>query len=837
MEEEIESESKSDSRASSSILSAEQSQTVAFVDGDAGLSLPAPPIDSTMANVDGTRDIQLGSFLSRPTLVDTISWTTSDLTGVKLTTNPWSDFLSNAVIKRKLDNYAFLRGKLHLKFLLNGTPFQYGLMRTCYAPLEGIAGNRIRTNPTSALPLLVPYSQQPGVWLHPQDNAGGEMDLPFFYHKNWLDITSSTDVTNMGTLRYVIYAPLRVASSGGTTTVTVQTYAWMTDVELMASTSKLSLQGDEYVEGAISGPATAVARFAGNFSKIPGIGKFARATEIGASAVAGIARLFGYTNAPVIAEVHGFHPMNAPMLASAHISVPAQKLTLDPKQELSIDPSMHGLGDEDELAIQNIVSRESFVGSTTWATTDAIDLQLFNMRINPFMGANISLTNTSSVEVARRMYLTPLAYVSGLFDNWRGSIILHLKVVCSKFHKGRLKISYDPLNDISSTSPGENSVYTHILDIGEQNDLEIEIPYHQATSWLQIDHGALDNWTPGNANAPRLGYDNGLLTIRTLTNLVAPTASSIYLLLSVKAGPDFEFANPRENVIGNNVITHFDVQGAEEIDQVPSRWVVGDKSQPDPNRYGMNFGEEICSLRNILHRASTRDTVWCPDMTASSVNFFRKTYRIMPNVPGYDASAPTTANKILAASGTAPFSYLAMHPMNWISSMFVGYRGSGTFTVTPSWESPLQDFRVYRTVDDIGFNSARSIVKLEGSYSVTSTLSVRSQHMLESQEARNGLSGMAITATQTNGSLQFNLPDNKKYNFSIVSNGASIAGLTDDGTRNQAASLQFFVKTTATSDLKLLTLQTEECAGPDFTCLFFLCTPTVDIMLVNPTAP
>ena len=140
----------------------------------------------------------------------------------------------------------------------------------------------MRANPISDQGLLIPFSQQPGYFMTPAANAGGEMTCPFILHKNWLDITNATEVQNMATVRLVMYYPLSLAVTGGTTAVTLQTYAWITDLELMASTSKLSLQGDECVEGPISGPATAVANVASQLTTVPIIGRFARATQIGA---------------------------------------------------------------------------------------------------------------------------------------------------------------------------------------------------------------------------------------------------------------------------------------------------------------------------------------------------------------------------------------------------------------------------------------------------------------------------------------------------------------------------------------------------------------------------
>lgn len=818
-----------------------ESGTVEFLDNANGDSYIGSINTNSVANVDGTSDISLGDFLARPTLINTTTWTTADLIGTKTTITPWYNFLNNTAIKNKIQNYAFLRGKLRLKIVLNGTPFQYGAMRACYAPLIGWQTSKIRTNPVSALPLAIPYSQQPGVWLYPQANAGAEMTLPFFLHKNWMDITTRVQVESMGTLVYFIYSPLEVAVSSGTTVVTVNTYAWMEDVELMGSSNSLVLQADEYNEGPISKPATALASVAESLTKVPIIGRFARATQIGATAVASMARLFGYTNVPVISDVQAFQPQNAPMLASAHIGIPAQKLTLDPKQELSIDPSVHGAGNVDELALSYILKKESYFGSTSWSTADIPQTQVFNMRISPSLWGQVDIQNGVPATVAKRVYHTPLSYVGGMFKHWRGGMILRMKVVCTKFHKGRLKISYDPRNDISTNNPEENVVYTQIVDIGEQDDVEFLIPYHQDTAWLKHSQVIQDNWTPGNVGlTPRLGVDNGTLTVRVLNELNAPITSAVRILFFIKGANDFEYANPNEHIGPDDTYqfpSFFAVQAEDHTEMLSKQLVFGKVTPPDKDRYGLNYGESITSLRNILHRSVVSDVVNITIAENGTYAYRNKAYKIMPYAPGFISTFPTNANKIITA-GTQGYAYNTMTHMCYIASMYLGYRGGATYTVTPGIDSygELSDFRVYRmTRRPPNYTTSRYIDPGAGITLATATTSSLAAYLGQQNSPQNGLSGMAITATNTNGSIVFNIPDYKFYNFSLADPSNYFLGSPNDDTDNQGAMLRFIVKAPLTANKTgEMTLQSEVAAGPDFTCLFFLCCPTLDYALTVP---
>jgi hypothetical protein len=458
---------------------------VSFVDNAAGDAYIAEHAPNPIATADGTPDLSLGKFLARPTEIDSFTWTTSNPIGVARSIQPWDLFLNNALIKRKIDNYPFLRGRLHVKVVINATPFQFGCMRVCYSPLLGYVSDKIRTNPTTDLPLRIPYSQQPGAYISPQSNRGVELELPFFFHENWLNITQRLNVQDFGTLRYVIFAPLDVASASGPTNVTVRTLAWMTDVELMGSTASLALQGDEYGNGPVSRPATVIAGIASQLTNVPILGKFAKATQIGASAVSTIASLFGYTNVPNINNVEPVYVMTTPHLASAEISTPVQKLTLDPKQELSLDTSYLGGSLKDELALTHLLQKESFFADADWTSGALVGTTLFNTRITPSLRDIVQLS-IASTPVGLRSYDTIMSYNSNLFKHWRGTIKIRMKVVCTKFHKGRLKISYDPVSDISVTEPGTNAVYTHIFDFGDPAVVILEIPYPHGLAWLDV---------------------------------------------------------------------------------------------------------------------------------------------------------------------------------------------------------------------------------------------------------------------------------------------------------------------------------------------------------------
>jgi hypothetical protein len=820
------------------------SQTVTFTDNEGGALYEAPTSENVVALVDNTDDIALGTFLSRPTSLLTISWSTATPIGVLTSLRPWQVFLNNTVIKRKIENYAFMRAKMRIKVLVNGTPFQYGTLRVAYQPMYGFVADKVRASAGTSLPELVPYSQMPGFYIYPQANAGGEMELPFFLHKNWLDITSNSEVLNFGRLVLTVYSPLKVANTGASAAVTVRVYGWLTDVHLMGSTTKLTLQSaDEYGNGPISKPASALASMASLMTKVPLIGRYARATEIGASAVSKIAAMFGFTNIPVIADVHAYNPMNGPMLASSHIGVPFQKLTLDPKQELSIDPTPHGIGNMDELSLTYLKTKESYFFQVPWSTTDVTGTQLFNTRINPWLITQTDITNFAAATVGKRVYHIPLSYIGALFKNWRGDIIIRIKIVCTKYHKGRLKISYDPIGDISVVDAPENTVYTEILDIGETDDIELRIPYHQDAAWLDINNDIQNNYSAGAALAPRRGIDNGMLTVRVLTALTAPISSTVDLLFFAKGADNFEYANIEEFVGSENtqytVPSFFALQAEDKTNVVSTSVTMGQPTLTLPERYGLNFGEATHSLRDVLHRSVVSDTVNAANVTAGAVIVMRKRYARMPYSPGFSGGwTATNASNIVAGAGTSGYTFNNMHPMPYVAGMFLGYRGGTNYTVTPSTDGYgfLDDVRVNRITSNFGLTTNTPYIDFSSVMPAGSSVSTRALYYGRGQFIRDGTSGMAITSNRTNASVQFMIPDYNRFNFSLVTPIFYGVGNPDDGTVNQGAMLSYTVKNPIASDATngSISVMSAAAAAPDFTCLYFLCCPTLDFQLAAP---
>ena len=142
----------------------------------------------------------LANYLSRPVNISTFTWTQTPMANYAGSFLPWHAYISDSKVYRKVQNYSRFHGKLHLKFVMNASPFFYGAIRVIYEPRR-----QFLDHGTSTLE-LVPASQTPGLWLTPQDMSSAEMVLPFLNENNWINPNSVSSLQDMGRICFYVYS-------------------------------------------------------------------------------------------------------------------------------------------------------------------------------------------------------------------------------------------------------------------------------------------------------------------------------------------------------------------------------------------------------------------------------------------------------------------------------------------------------------------------------------------------------------------------------------------------------------------------------------------------------
>ena len=789
--------------------------SVQYIDNAPQDILTFAPVSDTSYRVDEQEQLELSTFLERPIQAHSFSWLTGGL--AQSTIKPWELFFDNPAVKNKIANFAFVSCNLHVEIKVNSTPFNYGSLRFAYHPLPKFSPNTLSISTSLD---LVCKSQRPGVWISPEENSGGTMILPFFYHKNFLSLNSRTELQDMGEIDILEYVQLRSASGVATSPVSVQIFIHATNVILTGGTVAGVLQSDEgeYDVDPISKPASAVANVANYFTSVPIIGPYAKATEIGASAVSKVAKLFGYTDPPVISHVQPYRSMVFGGLASAEISEPKDKFSLDPKAELTIDPRTTGLEGDDELAIASIVQRPSFLTTFNWANDDLVDQLLFNTLVIP------DLREITEETAGAVICYTPVAHIAQLFNNWRGDMIFTFRFVCSTYHKGRVRITWDPIGDIVTNSDTMNTNFTKIIDLSTDREIKLRVPYMQPKIWQQTtavrDPSRLKVWQTENFS-DLSGFNenigNGTLTVRVLTQLSAPAASApIECMVFVNGAENLEFANPIDL---NRRYSHFAFQADEGVvDNVD----VGETGKCDPNKYLVTYGESISSIRTLLRRSVLADTVPMePLATGNNSDYVVVQYRMnkYPVPPGLN---PNGESQITETSfPTTIYSFTKMTPWNWMQSCFVGCRGSmqWRFNVNANGSSPVESIKLVRTLDTLSANNRLT------SFSTLNNETYSYYFDFFNRHQNCGMSGISLTNQRTQTSVTTELNMFNQNRFVSSSNFNTTIGLAEDNSDRETYSLLLTFANNGRNDIAGTVIERYVSIGTDFNFFFYLNAP------------
>jgi hypothetical protein len=630
--------------------------------------------------------VSLQQFFERPVLITDVNWAQG---GAALFAffRPWELFFQNKRVINRISNYKLLQAKLHVKAILNGTPFNFGSAIMSWAPLYPDFDDLTRDRGAISSDSIA-ASNRPHVYLDPANNSGGTITCPFVWHENALDVVGA-DWTKMGQMTIRELYPLKHAT-GTVNNVTISIYAWATEVKLAAPTqytpSSISPQSDEYSKPAVSTAATALSVWSKGLSNAPIIGPYMRATSMASGAVSAIASLFGYCK-PVELEFELLRQRTTGPMATTNSKDDSHKLTVDAKQELTIDPRAFGLANEDELEISYIAGRESWLDTFDWSMGNAPEACLWGAVVDPWMVRQ---------ETGGELHMTAMAFASLPFTWWRGSIIYRFQVICSKFHRGRLRVVYDP-ESLGFFLPGSiaeyNTAFNTIIDISETTDFEIKVGWAMPTSYREHappDTPQDDLFLPGGLisyNSLSNSWGNGTIAVYVVNDLVGPDTTidnDIGINVFVKAGPDFELAGPTSAYINRMA---FRPQSEElAMHNLPSTAPLSaplvDSYVADSNLTGpanlIHFGESVRSFRPLLKRYNMHEYNMANLMNvavASSVITRQFDRPAMPfeRGPAVQSDASSTVPLL---TGAIRYAYAYMTLLKYISSAFVGWRGS-----------------------------------------------------------------------------------------------------------------------------------------------------------------
>lgn len=819
----------------------EQHQTVEFVDQNPSFECVInSEIDNTRSNTYDA-NVEFGNFFERPILINTVQWQTGFVPDVVF--NPWELWANNPRVSNRLNNYSLFKGKLKVKVVINGNQFYWGRALLSYLPRHNTSNFTTENTWLDKLPA----SQRPHIWIDPSTSQGGSMTLPFFWESDAVDLTSATEIGDLGQLWLLGINPLFHPTASDP--ITISFFAWMEDIELTAPTqvnagtlspqSGLLLQSGEETcntsDGPISKPLSTVAKAAAVMKKIPSISPYAATAEAAATTLGKMASLFGYSRPRQIGAPQPRKIMNVGNTAATDIEDNSTTLALTAKHAVSIDPRTTGLSGADELTINHIAGKESLFASPNWTKSMAQNTILFSCPVTPQLWRIDSRLLPPSADGWAH---TPMSYAVLPFTYWRATLKFRFQVVASGYHKGRLLIVHDPVT--GATTPETNVVRSRIVDIAEERDFTVKVGWAQKKSYLQVRDPVLaDPFSSGGTPyAASSVYHNGAITVYVLNELVSSGADTNPVTINViVSAEDVEVGAPAESKIDEITFLPLPAQprtlspqaGVISSDENSAPMQNVPEDPPEIAMFGsptaedklasIYMGERVASFRALIKRYCYQDTVgYATNAGPSTVFRLRHSRSPRPIFRGYTSQGINT-DPVL---GT-PVNAVATSILAYAMAPFAGWKGNLRYKFVPCQNTIRRPGRV---VLSRGSTSSGYTTDDSGVYQLTPD----NLQFLGTKDCA-GWAGALVTTTENSNVLEFEQPWYADSRFSQVVMSATKTGSNNGFNLNATT---FFDDGQPTESPDFIGFDAWIAAGDEFNLFFFSGIPSMWTFEINP---
>jgi len=537
--------------------------------------------------------------------------------------------------------------------------------------------------------------------------------------------------------------PLEVASTTGSGSVNITVMAWATDVELViptnetvsASKKKKKRQGvsfprelkdsvigtanktyanlqqvevppDEKKDGVVSSISTVAAKVAGQLEDVPFIGDYAKMGKGIANGVTKAARFFGLSRPPIMTDSQYYKSAPFANTATTDGAETVSRLTFDPKQQITLNPSTVAMEQEDELAIKMFTEKETLISTFLWEAADAVDSEIFWANVTPNVG-----DYTPGSSLGKRYQMSSIDFASRPFKYWTGSLKYRFQFICSKYQTGRVRITYEPDGDAGSSS-NFNTVYSQVIDLTEGTDVEFIVPWAQTVPYKEVMDIYVNNVFQPPSSIPVYfrEFYNGIVYVQVLNELKSPDSTKpIYCNVYLSAGEDFALACPSSSLFepttnvpspfadpaavaanaasegntaevaskGENVAASGIVRGNDNVADRRTELFGSTLTTEEQAQKTMVFmGEEVTSFRPLIKR-------YCLSSVRTTDSDTNPDNAILHNVYGtFHTPYPGAVSNASMATCQADINNFEVNAhihwtfVNWLALGFLGARGS-----------------------------------------------------------------------------------------------------------------------------------------------------------------
>lgn len=372
-----------------------------------------------------------------------------------------------------------------------------------------------------------------------------------------------------------------------------------------------------------------------SLAQVPLLSSIAGPSAWVTKALAGAATSLGWSKPTVNDKICRINRFPHPYIANEDQPDDSQPLALFSDNHIGVTPGFSAV-DTDELSINYLKSIFAWWNQVEWPTSAIQGAPLINGLLSPWDMRCVPYSTPTG-----EYQHTPVSLFSSLFQRYSGGFVIKIKIVKTEFHSGRLLFAFNPYE--SSVYPGDityaDTPYLHktILDVREQNEFTIEIPYVSITPWR--DSGALST-----ANTAPYGS----WSIFVLDELVAPdtVTNAVTILVEVAGAPDLKFSVPRQYLGTPMIPAQLQMAGFSDVDSDSNPTLndvstVGNtqRAESSLDREEHCVGEVVTSLRSLLKRGSVMGYTKATSATTQNLS-------VLPYAWTYTVTSPPAESEV-----------------------------------------------------------------------------------------------------------------------------------------------------------------------------------------------
>jgi hypothetical protein len=473
-----------------------------------------------------------------------------------------------------------------------------------------------------------------------------QLRVPFL---NTSEFRLTNDSSIYGSLSLVYVLPVQYAVTN--TSPTVNLYIHLENLEFYGAaaenTTTVTLQSGKPMNKEFEQDAYPFSSSLSSMSKslrflalgVPSISSIAGPLSWFTQKAAGAVRAFGYAK-PIIQEPPK-RVYDAKHVYEVNTDLPSASTTLGPymSNQVGVHPSF-AASDVDEMSLSFVLSQwgQVFVGSLS--TANAVNDLVYATPLCPmcfWFRAPVATTDVGNLrppEVAptdtNAIIPTHVMSVANCFRLFKGGFVFRFTFAKTKFHAGRVLVSYTPqfgdFNPSASTTvvgvPTTRSLvapqpfgYSKVFDLRDSSVFEFEVPFVSGTPYI------------------RTFSTSGTLAMRVLDPLLAPetVSTTVPFLVEVKGANDLEFAVPRAPLYFARPCGVVHLQSGQVVSTIK------------PQASEMCVGEAVSSVKTLI-------TI---PFVGKSVDVAAAALRAYPTIPWWwYPQQDTTLPAIAARSGS-----------------------------------------------------------------------------------------------------------------------------------------------------------------------------------------